>query len=371
MKKIGLIVNPIAGMGGRVGLKGTDGAEVLQQAKSLGAQPESPQRAVQALQALAMSKGAAEILTYPAEMGQEECAQAGLPSTVIGSIKSGQTTADDTKRAAQDLAAAGVDLILFAGGDGTARNLLDVVEQNVPALGIPAGVKIHSAVFGITPKSCGQVAAMFAEGKLSDLREAEVMDIDEEAFRRGAVSAKLYGYLLVPEARQCIQSMKAGARQSERASLQGIAAEVIDEMTGDEFYIIGPGTTTRAIMERLRLKNTLLGVDIIKDRRLIANDVNEQQLLKIIDRKPAKIIVTIIGGQGHIFGRGNQQISPRLIRQVGKENILVIATKEKLISLSGKSLLVDTGDDELDQSLNGYIRIVTGYKDYAIHKISC
>jgi len=240
-----------------------------------------------------------------------------------------------------------------------------------PVLGIPAGVKIHSAVFAVTPKICGQVARTFLQGNLKNVREAEVMDIDENAFRNGAVSAKLYGYLLVPEERRYIQSVKAGAIRSEGAVLQGIAAEVIDAMNTEDIYIIGPGTTTRALMERLGLANTLLGVDIIRDRRLVANDVNENQLLEIIDGKPAKIVVTVIGGQGHIFGRGNQQLSPRVMRQVGIKNIIVIAAKEKVISLSGKPLLVDTGDEELNQQLSGYIRIVTGYRDYVMYKVGC
>jgi predicted polyphosphate/ATP-dependent NAD kinase len=369
MKRIGVVVNPIAGMGGRVGLKGTDGADILEQARRLGAQAESPNRAVDALKALVKVRDAMEILTYPAEMGEAECLRAGLQSKVIGSIESGNTTAEDTRRAAAEMTDSGIEMLLFAGGDGTARNLLDAIDQKTPVLGIPAGVKIHSAVFAVTPKCCGQVAATFVEGKLPNVREAEVMDIDEAAFRSGSVSAKLYGYMLVPDERRYIQSVKAGGIQSEQAALQGAAAEVIEGMNESDFYIIGPGTTTRAIMDRLAIQNTLLGVDVIRNRRLIANDVNEQQLLETIDGHSAKIVVTIIGGQGHVFGRGNQQLSPRLLRQAGKENIIIIATKEKIISLSGKPLLVDTGDEELDEHLSGYVRIVTGYKDYIIYQV--
>ncbi|RJP18576.1 MAG: ATP-NAD kinase [Candidatus Abyssobacteria bacterium SURF_5] len=369
VKKVGLIVNPIAGMGGRVGLKGTDGSDILEQARRLGAQPEAPARAVEALRALVQSNIDVEILTYSDEMGEHECRRAGLRCTVAGRIRSGKTTADDTKQAAAAMAAAQVDLILFAGGDGTARNILDAIGQEALVLGIPAGVKIHSAVFAVTPRLCGQVAGMFLSGKVKAIREAEVMDIDEEAFRNGAVSARLYGYLLVPDERRFVQGMKAGGIRSENAALQGIAAEVIAGMTADDFYIIGPGTTTRAVMERLGLKNTLLGIDVIRNRQLVLSDVNEQQLLEITEGNPAKIVVTIIGGQGHVFGRGNQQLSPEVIRRVGKDNIIIIAPKEKVISLGGRPLLVDTGDEALNQDLSGYVRIVSGYKDYLMYKI--
>jgi predicted polyphosphate/ATP-dependent NAD kinase len=236
-------------------------------------------------------------------------------------------------------------------------------------LGIPAGVKIHSAVYAVTPKSAGEVAAMFLEGKLKVTRDAEVMDIDEDAFRSGVLAAKLYGYLLVPEEKKFVQSVKSGGVRAESQSLHAIAADVTAGMNENDYYIIGPGTTTRAVMERLRLQNTLLGVDVIQNKGLVANDATERQLLDLVQGKKAKIIVTVIGGQGHLFGRGNQQISPRVIHMVGKGNIIVIATKEKLISLSGRPLLVDTGDEDLDQELMGYIRVTTGFKDYVMYKV--
>ncbi|MBI4832782.1 MAG: ATP-NAD kinase family protein [Candidatus Lindowbacteria bacterium] len=314
IKKLGVIVNPIAGMGGRVGLKGTDGAETLTQARQLGAQPESPHRAVEALKALARLKDHVDVVTYPAEMGEDECRSAGLRPVIIGSIRSGHTAAVDTQRAAREMAASGVALVLFAGGDGTARDVCDAIGENVPALGVPAGVKIHSAVYAVTPKSAGEVAVMFLEGRLKATRTAEVMDIDEDAFRGGTVAAKLYGYLVVPDERRFIQNVKSGGIVSEQRALYGIADDVIAEMSDNCYYFIGPGTTTRVIMDRLGLKNTLLGVDVIRNKRLIANDVSETRLMELVNGNCARIVVTAIGGQGHIFGRGNQQFSPRVIR---------------------------------------------------------
>ena len=370
MKKLGVIVNPIAGIGGRVGLKGSDGVDILDKARQLGARPEAPTRAVEALKVISRIKDRVEVIAYPEEMGAEECREAGLSVTVLGSIRSGETTSEDTRNAARQMAEDGVDLLMFAGGDGTARDICAAVGEKVVALGIPAGVKIHSAVYAVNPRSAGELATMVLDGRLMNIREAEVMDIDEVAFRGGVVSAKLYGYLRVPEESRFVQSAKAGAVQAEKEALHGIAAEVVNSMNDtDCCFIIGPGTTTRIVMEALKLENTLLGVDIVRNKQLVANDVSEQQIMDIIKRERARIVVTVIGGQGHLFGRGNQQLSPAVVRQVGKENIVVIATKEKLASLAGRPLLVDTGDENLNEELNGYIRVTTGFGDYAMYKV--
>jgi len=370
MKKLGVIVNPVAGMGGRVGLKGSDGIEILRKARELGARPESPRRAVEALKIIAGIKEAIEVLAYPEEMGANECREAGLNPEVIGNIESGATGPEDTMEAARQMADRGVDLILFAGGDGTARNIYTAIGPGIPVLGIPAGVKIHSAVYAINPRSAGEVASLYLQNKVLDLREAEVMDIDEDAFREGRVNARLYGYLKVPVERR-VQSVKSGAR-SEQSEVEGMAADVISNMEPDALYIIGPGTTTRSIMKQLGLKNTLLGVDVVLNRELIASDVGENQLFKLVDqhRGGSRIVVTAIGGQGHVFGRGNQQISPRIIRLAGKNNIIVVASRDKLVALQPHPLLVDTGDPDLDQELSGYIRVVTGWEDSIMYRIS-
>ncbi|MBW2367965.1 MAG: ATP-NAD kinase family protein [Deltaproteobacteria bacterium] len=370
MKKLGLIVNPIAGMGGRVGLKGTDGTETLRQARLLGAAPESPRRTIAALNVISSLRETLEVITYPEEMGEDVCKAAGFHPTVIGSIQTGRTSFEDTQNAARAIVESGVDLILFAGGDGTARNIFDAIGDKVPVLGIPAGVKIHSAVYAVTPRGAGAVAEMFLTDQRSDLRKAEVMDIDEEDFREGVVSAKLYGYLLVPEENRFVQNIKTGGFSGEKNALHGMASDVIDRMVQeDAYFIIGPGTTTQPIMERLGLTSTLLGIDIVHSDRLVARDASEHRIIDVIKGKNAWIVVTVIGGQGHLFGRGNQQLSPKVIRAVGKKNIVVIATKEKLVSLSGRPLLVDTGDEALNDELSGYIRVTTGYRDYVMYKV--
>lgn len=368
-KKLGLIVNPVAGIGGRVGLKGSDGAEIQEQARALGAVPQAQGRAVRALERI-KSLGELEVVTYPAEMGEDAARACGLEPRVLGSIQPGQTTAQDTRDAAQAIRRLGVDLLLFAGGDGTARDIYQAVGLGLPVLGIPAGVKIHSAVYATNPVSAGELAALYLKGRVDNLREAEVMDIDEEAVRWGVVSAKLYGYLKIPFRTSLIQSLKMPS-DSEGASLASIAYDVVENMEDDWLYVIGPGTTTRAITDELGLEKTLIGVDVVLNRKLLAADVNEAQLLELLEGCRAKVIVTPIGGQGYIFGRGNQQISPKVIEKVGLENIIVVSAREKLYALGSRPLWVDTGDRTVDEMLSGYVRVVTGYNERAIRKVLC
>jgi predicted polyphosphate/ATP-dependent NAD kinase len=367
---LGFIVNPVAGMGGKVGLKGTDGPTVLQKAIELGATPTSPKKSIEALQRILKVRDSTEVVTYPAEMGEEEAKAVGFNPRVLGSIAKGKTTSEDTKKAASEMLDLEVDLILFAGGDGTAKDLCDIVDLKVPVIGVPAGVKIHSAVFAVNARSAGDLAAGFLKREPMQLREMEVMDVDEAAFRENRISATLYGYMKVPFDRALVQNAKGGSPVTEDSSLIDIATEIVENMQQDCLYILGPGTTTKPVMDQLGLKKTLLGVDAILNRQLAASDANEAKLFELLQGRKAKIIVTVIGGQGFIFGRGNQQISPKIIRRVGKENIIIVATPNKLASLKGASLLVDTGDPKLDSEFGGYTRIVTGYGRSVIYRIS-
>jgi predicted polyphosphate/ATP-dependent NAD kinase len=369
-KKLGLIVNPLAGIGGRVGLKGSDGRETQKKALALGAVPGSERRAIQALERIGTPDGL-EVITYPGQMGEDAARACGLEPKVIGCIQEGATGAKDTRHAARDMRRLGVDLLLFAGGDGTARDVYQAIGDDLVVLGIPAGVKIHSAVYATRPPEAGELAAAYLVGKVSELREAEVMDVDEEAVRAGVVSTRLYGYLRVPFERRLLQGLKTPSRPGEEAALMAIAAHVTAEMEEDWLYIIGPGTTTRAITVRLGLSKTLIGVDVVCAGQLVAADVNEAQLLQLLRGRLARIIVTPIGGQGFIFGRGNQQISPQVIRQVGKQNVIVVSTPGKIHSLGGRPLRVDTGVARVDDMLSGYIRIVTGYDEWIVYRVAC
>jgi predicted polyphosphate/ATP-dependent NAD kinase len=360
-KTLGFIVNPVAGMGGAVGLKGTDGKDILNKAISLGAKPVASRRAEIFLTEIFDVKDSLRLIVGAGAMGEAEAGKRGLAFDVKGENKS-ETTSEDTKLIAKEMARASVDLLVFCGGDGTARDVLEVVGMSLPVLGVPTGVKMHSAVFAVTPQAAARVAVGYLWGGLP-LREAEVMDIDEQAFREGRLSAELYGYMLSPYEPHLIQGNKleSPATESEVRNQAAIAVYIIEEMKPDLIYVIGPGTTTRTISDLLDQKKTLLGVDLFQDRKIIATDTNEKQILETIKEKTARIIVTPIGGQGFIFGRGNQQISAKVIRQVGLDNIVVVATKSKLDRLN--SLRVDTGDLELDKKFRARgIRVVTDYK---------
>ncbi len=359
-KKVGLIVNPIAGMGGAVGLKGTDGKEILEKAVTLGATPVAPARAETFLSELKTSNEDMWLMVGAGSMGENEARNHNFDYKVFGEQKK-DTCPEDTVEIAKRIAKEGVDLLIFCGGDGTARDVLNAVDARLPVLGVPTGVKMHSAVFAVDPKAAAGIALRFLRKQLP-LWEAEVMDIDEEAFRQGRVSARLHGYLLSPYEPSLIQGAKMASpmTESELRNQAAIAIYVIESMKTNVVYVVSAGTTTRTIGDLLAEKKTLLGVDLFCNKKLVAKDVNEKQILEAIKGKDAKIVVTPIGGQGFIFGRGNQQISPEVIRKVGKNNIIVIATENKMKNL--KHLKVDTGDTELDASFRGTINVVTDYK---------
>lgn len=367
MFKIGLIVNPIAGMGGKVGLKGTDGKVVLTKALEMGAKKESPRKTVKALKCLAGIGSNLSIVTYSGDMGESECLKAGLSPVVIG--ESGKTTTpEDTERAAEKMMDQGVDLILFSGGDGTARNIYNIVKDNIPVIGIPCGVKIHSAVFAKNSVDAGMLVMNIYNNTAVNCVEREVMDIDEESLRNDKVKARLYGYMKVPYNKKYIQNLKSGGMVNDDHNLSCIANYVIENMEEDSYYIIGAGTTTRRITTEMNVDYTLLGVDVVYKGELILKDACESDLLVISKNRKCKIIVSPIGGQGFLFGRGNQQISSDVIMNVGKENISIISTPEKMIALLGSPLLVDTGDSQMDDYLKGIYKVVVGYDNFYVWK---
>ncbi len=368
-KKLGFLVNPIAGMGGRVGLKGTDGREILEKAIALGAQPWARERAKEALKPLLRLKDEIALVTYPTPMGEDVVREYGFVPKVIQADFGDVTTEKDTVHAAKAMLDEKVDLLLFAGGDGTARDICSAVGTSLVCLGIPAGVKIHSGVFASHPVRAGELALLYLQKSVQRTIEAEVMDVDEEELRREIVSARLYGYLRIPHVERFLQRTKAGSSGNEKYSQEAIAAEVVEDMSDEFYYLVGPGTTTSAIMQRLGLDHSLLGVDLVWKGNLLGKDLNEAQILEKISGKPTKLILTPIGGQGFLLGRGNQQVSPAVIKQIGKDNIIVVATKQKIHSFYSRPLQVDSGDDALDQTLSGHYRIITGFRETIIYKV--
>lgn len=329
----------------------------------------APARAREALEVLAAGREGLELLTYPREMGEEEARAAGIAPIVLGRLGA-STTREDTREAAVALAGQGVGLLLVAGGDGTAVDVLEAIGDRVPLVGVPAGVKMHSAVFAVNARAAGRLALDVVEGRVRRTAEAEVMDVDEEALRAGIVSPRLYGYATVPVAPSLVQGAKTRSAPAEHAAQEGIARYVVERVLGERLWLIGPGTTTRAIMAALGLEKTVLGVDAVCRRALVARDADERTLLELTEGVDAAVIVTPIGGQGFLFGRGNQQLSPELLSRLGRESLVVVATEAKLAALGGRPLLVDTGDPGLDAALAGYLRIITGYNRETVYRIA-
>ncbi|MFO8018212.1 MAG: ATP-NAD kinase family protein [Promethearchaeia archaeon] len=358
MKKIGLIVNPIAGMGGSVGLKGTDG-DAYQKALKLGAEPVTPQRMSQFLSHLEVEKEV-YFLVGPEKMGENIIKETEFNYEVIGTLEGDKTTAEDTKRIAKMQKENGIDILIFCGGDGTARDIYDVLDLDIPVLGLPSGVKMFSSVFALNPQAASEMLEGFIDENL-EIIEKEVLDIDEDAFREGKLKSKLYGYLKVPKLEKLIQDGKQGSKstRSLKEKKQEIAHFLIQNMEDDVLYLLGPGTTVKTISEQLNISKTLLGIDAIYNEKVVKLDVNEEEILNLLNKYDnAKIVISPIGGQGFIFGRGNKQFTPEVINKVGKANILVISTEDKLTGL--ECLRVDTGDEEVDKMLRGFMKVIIG-----------
>lgn len=368
--RLGIVVNPIAGMGGRLALKGSDDVALVAAARERGEAPVAPARATEALRPLAELEGELEVFAYAGEMGEHEALRARLKPTVLGSTGT-VTTAHDTRAAAEAMADRGVELILFAGGDGTAVDILQAIGDRVPVLGIPAGVKMHSAVFALNPRSAGQLVGLLAADGLQSVRRAEVMDVDEQLLRAGSISARLHGFMNVPDARRHLQSAKARSLGSEAVAQEEIAHHLIDNVLGQSTWLIGPGTTTGVLLAMLGLQKTLLGVDVVSDGARLIADADERTLIELLAAGDAGIVVTPVGGQGFLFGRGNQQLSAAVIAKVARERIVVVATEAKIARLGGAPLRVDTGDPALDADLAGYTRIAVGYNREIVYPIAC
>jgi predicted polyphosphate/ATP-dependent NAD kinase len=363
---VGLVINPVAGMGGPVGLKGTDGKDVYQEALRRGAVPVSVDRAMAALASIPPHLDV-HFLTASGQMGEAALIRTGLPFRVVYDLP-GETSPFETMETCAAFVREKVSLIVFCGGDGTAKDVLDEVGESVPIIGIPAGVKMHSGVFLNSPTGLGPLLEHLSSG---DYRTelAEVADVDESAVRDGRISDRVHGYALTIRADGLTQPSKgetAGTDDGEEK--EEIAQFFVEDMRADVTYIIGPGTTTKAIADRLGAEKTLLGVDVYSNRTLVRKDADEKDLMDLLETPvEAEIVVTPIGMQGFIFGRGNQPIGPDVIVKVGLDRIRIVATPSKLKTLT--SLRVDTGDIELDVRLKGYRRVLVGYGRERLMKV--
>ena len=368
MATLGFLVNPIAGMGGAVGLKGTDGPATLREALKKGAKPVAPVRAREYLVLLLAHSKRFSLLTAPGIMGAEPAKSVGIAHQVVGRIGR-KTSAQDTVRISRLMERRKVDLLVFCGGDGTARDILKSVGPNLPVLGVPAGVKVYSSVFAINPRAAAETTLQFLNRTIST-KPGEVLDIDEKEYRQNRLQVKLLGTLPTPDAGPLIQNPKEPSRSSEAVEMEEIADTFKEDAKPDLIYVLGPGTTTEKVAARLGVKKTLLGVDVVKgDGTVLGRDVDESTLLRLVKPSKTRIVVSPIGGTGFLLGRGNQQISPRVLSQVGPSNIIIVAARTKVEALNPRRLLVDTGDEILDQAFRGYRRVLTGYREDMVVRV--
>lgn len=380
MLTLGLIVNPYAGIGGPLAQKGSDGLNIDELLRE-GGECKVSQRIQTTLDSLLSTFPECYKSIFwkvaPGIMGEDIFKGTSWQYQVIGKLESDQTQASDTERLAGELSQEKIDLLLFAGGDGTARNIVNGLKKiNFPqqfSLGIPAGVKMHSGVFAVSPQAAGRVLSRMLQQKALLVSSREVRDIDESALRQGQINARYYGELQVPDDQQNIQQVKDSGRADETAVQTDIAEYIVEQMKDDTFYLIGCGTTPKAVMDVLGLENSLLGIDVIKDKQLLAADINAIELKERLEANseiPAELIITAIGGQGHIIGRGNQQLSADVLKQVRKQNTYVLITPSKLEELEQRPLLIDSGDVELDKEWSGWIKVYTGYEQTLLYPLT-
>ncbi|MCK2035342.1 NAD(+)/NADH kinase [Microbacterium sp. SSW1-49] len=431
---IGLIVNPVAGVGGPAGLAGSDGADVQRLAVSRGARSRVQERAAAALSVLAAQHPGLVIATAAGAMGADAVRAAGLLPHVVdgvsgapgarvraertatsradavhsaasGALAEGAagTAGADTSRAVTAVVAAGADLVLVVGGDGTLRDaaaglgvgasafttppesvpsatagaaggasaqFLRSCEQQPAVLGVPAGVKMYSPVFAVSPAAAGAIAADWVSRGPLPTEDREVLDIDEAALRHARVEPTLYALLRVPVRTGRTQARKAPTPASEAAAVEAAARGAIALMRPGVRYLLGPGGTAAAIARQLGVEGTPLGVDVVLDGAVVSRGASEQQLLAEISRGRAQAVVTVIGGQGFLLGRGNQQLSASVLRAIGDDPLLVVAPEQKLIDLRGRPLLVDTGDLDLDARLAGHVRVITGVGTRSLYPVT-
>ena len=375
MPLIGFLINPIAGMGGRVGLKGTNG--VVEEAKKRGAVPVAVDKSKRTINTLLNSPELTYFrdssiytkwFTCAGVMGEDALKSEGIPEDSIEIVykpESKSTSAEDTKTACKQFLEKGVELVLFCGGDGTARDIYSVIGDQIPMLGIPAGVKMHSGVFGVTPEATAQILSEFSDGRLS-FAEVELMDLDEDAYREGNWNLKLFGTVRTPYEPSFTQGSKmmieSATDEEVKEDIAAFMAEEIHE-NPEALFILGPGGTLATVGNALELETTLLGIDAVKNMKVIGKDLNEQDILKLLEENSdAKLLISPIGNQGFVLGRGNHQLSPAVIRRIGLDNIWILTTPAKLARTP--ILRVDTGDAMLDKEMAQHksYRIIIGYR---------
>jgi predicted polyphosphate/ATP-dependent NAD kinase len=369
--RVGLLINPYAGVGGPMALKGSDG--MIAQALAAGIRPLASLRAKNAILAMESLWPRIDWVTGAGALGADVLHELGLSASVVYEAQKGDSDlsscAADSVVLASRLTESDLDLMLFAGGDGTARDVLKGMQINIPMLGIPAGVKMQSAVFGVSPLAAGLLAVDFLEHSRRTTSELEVMDLDEALLRQEIVAPQLFGYMTVPVNTRYLQGKKVRSPDSDAVDASAIAQRITAELKDGVTYLIGPGSTTYTVKNRLGLEGSLLGVDIVRNRKMVQRDATEMQIWNAIEKQSCSLLLSCIGGQGHVIGRGNAQLSPRILQHLGPEQLTVLATPGKLQSLRGRPFQIDSGDAEVDAFFSQPVHVCTGFSDDAWYRI--
>jgi predicted polyphosphate/ATP-dependent NAD kinase len=361
----------VAGLGGAVALKGSDGQLLQQSARQRGAEPKANLRCASFLRHLAefCPQAIEEIIwtTWQGSMGADNLREGAWNFTVAGGA-AGQTSSTDTRLAATQIQAEQVDCIVFVGGDGTATDMLAAVHESVPVIGIPAGVKMHSGVFAVSPRTAAKLLAMLVGGEFVARRLAEVRDYDQQGSDETDMQIRIYGEMCVPDVGGYLQQTKVGGKESEPLALQEICAGVLERLPPDRNLVLAPGSTCLAIKAALGLDGTLRGCDVLPVQGEALLDAMAAQLEGV--HNPV-LVVSFTRQQGFLFGRGNQQLSARFLNQLNwPEDVYVVASRTKLLGLQQRPLLLDTGDDQLDEKLSGLVEVITGYEDSLLYRLS-
>ena len=379
--RIGLVVNPLAGIGGAVGLQGSDGEVVQRAARERDGKPRGEERLSIFLQALRTRLGGdfgrLAWCTWGGVMGAQILSSNGVIAQVAGE-PAAQTSAQDTQLAVKTLGASHVDLLIFVGGDGTARDVLTAADEHTCVLGLPAGVKMHSGVFAISPSAAADVVAGLAQGSLVGRIPREVRDYvpaakDATNAKHQAVATKRYGELWVPEAAGYLQQMKVGGKEDEDLVVQEIVSFFLDhpEIYSGKALVMGPGSTCLAIKQALGLNGALLGCDVLLPTGEAMENATSADLLNLASQHTLHVLVSFTRHQGFLLGRGNQQLSAEVLHALSwKQDVTILGSRTKLATLDQRPMLVDTGDARLDQQLSGLVSVLTGYDDFLLYRVS-
>ncbi len=380
MVRIGVIANPDAGLGGRLGLKGSDGQAEL--ARSKGAEDRSGPRLESMLRHFSRihrdESTEIEWITSSGRMGTEwipDELQIGTISEVHQS--SGNTSASDTQDAVAMLLDHGIDLLVYSGGDGTTRDIVsslsDSESPELPVIGVPSGVKMHSGCFASSPKAAAEVLSAWIHGDLL-VSSTEVLDLDEELYRKGKWVVRLYAEAFSPNSPRWMQGSKELIQtESEEDIIVGLSDHIEESIAEEGRLVIwGSGGTLREIGGNIGFELTTLGIDATIGSEQVGTDLAESGIIELLESHdgPVTLLLSPMGGQGFLIGRGNLQLSPAVLSPIGIENILGVVTPAKLLTV--RALRIETGDESLDEEFASkrYMKVLQGYRTTRILPVS-